>query len=239
MHRAQQRRLLVERLAGVGTEERGDTKRGAVGVALDEGRACHVPGRIAARLESAPQPAAREARGVGFAHDQILTGETGQGLPHARGLEEGIVLLGRAPREGLEPVGEVGRAAVHRPLLEGVRHLVGDGRVQRRVVAHGVQQFVGRVFGQVFTHDAFVEDVRAVIHLCVVHGCSVLLGSPLFATTVPMWPRDVCKRTENRERRTDRPQAGDGQIMGYENWAFAHRISLLRTLLSETLKGTR
>ena len=174
LHGAQEGRLLVEHLTGVGAEDGGDAEGGAVGVALDEGRARNVPGRVAARLEGTPQPAGGETRCIRLAHDQVLAGEARERPPHARRLEEGVVLLGGAAGERLEPVGEVRRAAVHRPLLEGVGHLVGDGGIERRVVAHRVQQRLRRVLRQILAHDALVEDVRAVFDFRVVHDCSVL-----------------------------------------------------------------
>ena len=162
LHRTQQRRLLVQHLAGVRAEDRRDAKRGAVAVALDEDRARDVPGRVAARLEGPPQAAAGEARGVRLAHDQVLARETRQGLGHARRLEEGVVLLRRAARERLEPVREMRRPPIHPPLLQGVRHLVGDRGIQRRVVAHRVQQRLRRVLRQILPHRLLVEDVRAI-----------------------------------------------------------------------------
>ncbi len=198
LHGAQEGRLLVEHLAGVGAEDGGDAEGGAVGVALDEGRARNVPGRVAAGLEGAPQTAGGEARRVRLAHDQVLAGEARERPPHARRLEEGVVLLGGAAGERLEPVGEVRRAAIHRPLLEGVGHFVGDGGVERRVVAHRVQQRLRRVLCQILAHDALVEDVRAVFDFRVVHDCSVLgVVSPFVATAVPN-ASDVPKNAARR-----------------------------------------
>ena len=68
---AQQRRLLVERLAGVGDERRRDAEN----LVLDEGGGGGVPGGVAAGLEGGAQAAGREARGVGLALDERLAGE--------------------------------------------------------------------------------------------------------------------------------------------------------------------
>ena len=57
-HRAQQRRLLVERLAVVGAERGRDAERDVAGrVLLEKGRRGAVPGRVAARLEGGAQAA--------------------------------------------------------------------------------------------------------------------------------------------------------------------------------------
>ena len=61
LHRAQQRGLLVEGLAGPGDEGRGNAERRAVGVFQDVGRAGDVPGRVAAGLERGADAARRES----------------------------------------------------------------------------------------------------------------------------------------------------------------------------------
>ncbi|MPM49525.1 hypothetical protein SDC9_96255 [bioreactor metagenome] len=57
---AQQRRFLVQRLAGVAAEGGRDAERRAVRMTLDEGRAGRVPRGVTARLEGAAQSARRE-----------------------------------------------------------------------------------------------------------------------------------------------------------------------------------
>ena len=75
--RAQQRRLVVERLAGHRDEHRRDAQRVAVGVLEDVRRAGDVPAGVAAGLERGPQAAVGEARRVGLALDERLAGELG------------------------------------------------------------------------------------------------------------------------------------------------------------------
>ena len=65
--RAQQRRLVVERLAGHRHEDGRDAQRVAVGVLEDVGRAGDVPAGVAAGLEGGAQAAVREARRVRLA----------------------------------------------------------------------------------------------------------------------------------------------------------------------------
>ena len=60
VHRAQQRDLGVERLAGPRGERRRDAQQRAVGVLDDERRGRRVPGGVAARLERRAHAAGRE-----------------------------------------------------------------------------------------------------------------------------------------------------------------------------------
>ena len=67
--RAQQRDLVVERLAGERDVGGGDGQRDAVGLDLQEDRAGDVPGGVAARLERGADAARREGARVGLALD--------------------------------------------------------------------------------------------------------------------------------------------------------------------------
>ncbi len=78
VHRAQQRDLRVERLAGPGGEGGRDAEQDAVRVLEQEGGGGRVPGGVAARLEGGADAAGREGGGVGLALDQLLAGEAGQ-----------------------------------------------------------------------------------------------------------------------------------------------------------------
>ena len=77
LHRAQQRRLLVERLAGPADERGRDDERRAVAVDVQPRRARRIPRRVAARLERGAHAARREARRIGLALDQLLAAELG------------------------------------------------------------------------------------------------------------------------------------------------------------------
>ncbi len=89
-HRAQQRGLLVERLARVGAKRGGD----AQDVVLDERRARGVPGGVAAGLERGAQAAVGEARRVGLALDQGFAGKLldASDSPLIRALPENLVM---------------------------------------------------------------------------------------------------------------------------------------------------
>ena len=71
-HRAQQRRLLVERLAGPADERGRDDQRDAPPLIEQPRRAGRIPRRVAARFEGGAHAARREARRVGLALDQFL-----------------------------------------------------------------------------------------------------------------------------------------------------------------------
>src|SRR6185295_901754 len=110
VHRAQQRDLVVERLARPRRERRRDAQQRAVRVLEDERRRGRVPRGVAARLEGRAHAAGRERRGVRLALDELLARELGEGgAVRARGVER-VVLLGGRARQRLEPVGEVRRA---------------------------------------------------------------------------------------------------------------------------------
>ena len=96
--RAQQRGLVVQRLAGHRHEDGRDAQRVAVRVLQDVRRARHIPAGVAAGLERVAQPAAREARRVGLALDEGLACELGECRAVGERLEEAVVLLGRQTR---------------------------------------------------------------------------------------------------------------------------------------------
>ncbi len=75
--RAQQRDLVVERLARERDVGGRDRERDAVGLDLEEDRRGHVPRGVAAGLERGPDAARRERRRVGLALDQVLARELG------------------------------------------------------------------------------------------------------------------------------------------------------------------
>ena len=156
-HRAQQRGLLVERLARVGAKRGGD----AQDVVLDERRARGVPGGVAAGLERGAQAAVGEARRVGLALDQGFAGKLGNGGAVVVGLEEAVVLLARDARERLEPVGVVGGALGDCPLLHGVGHGVRHVQIKRLTAFDGGGEFFVHVLGEPLLHDVFGENHRA------------------------------------------------------------------------------
>ena len=161
LHRAQQRRLFVERLAGPRYEGGRNTERRPVRVLQDIGRARHVPHGVAARLERVADAPAREARRVRFTLGQRLAGELGERPAVAVGRQEAVVLLGREPGQRVENVRVVGGAFFDRPVLHRCRDGVRDRRIQGRSRFDGFQHRLVYGFRQPRLHHRFVEDVRA------------------------------------------------------------------------------
>ena len=157
-HGSQERRLLVERLAGVGAEGGGDAQH----LVLHERIARGIPRRVAARLERGAQAAGGEAGRVGLARDELLAGEAHDGAAVAHRVEEAVVLLGRDAGERLEPVREVRGALLDGPFLHGMRYDVGHLYLQRLALLHGFEQALVRRRGQTLLHRVLVEHHRAV-----------------------------------------------------------------------------
>ena len=134
----EQRRLLVERLAGVRDEGGGD----AEDLVLDERGAHGVPHGVAAGLEGGTKSAGGEARRVGLALDELLAREGHEhGAVVARS-DETVVLLGGDAGQGLEPVREVRRTVLECPFLHRVRDFVGDVEVERLAVLDHVHELL-------------------------------------------------------------------------------------------------
>ena len=69
------------------------------------------------------------------------------------------MLFRRDARHGLEPVGKVSRALLHRPVLHGVGDDVRNAHVERVPEADGLdERFIG-LLGETLLHDLTVEDV--------------------------------------------------------------------------------
>ena len=106
-----------------------------------------------------PEAAGGEGGGVWLSHDQLLAGELKQGSAVLRRREEGVVLLGGDAGKGLEPVGVVGSALFHGPVLHGSGHDVSGGHGDVAAVIHHIYQFGVYLFGQAFLHDGSAEYV--------------------------------------------------------------------------------
>ena len=160
VHRAQQRDLVVQRLAGPRRERGRDAEQRAVGVLEDEGRRRRVPRGVAAGLERRADAAGRERRRVRLALDELLAGELGDRVPSPVGRVEGVVLLGGDAGQRLEPVREVRRALLHRPLLHRRRDRVGERGSRARPVERLLELLVDGL-GQPLALDGAGEDVGA------------------------------------------------------------------------------
>ena len=160
--RAEQRDLVVERLAGERHEGRRDRERDAVGLDLEEDRRGDVPGGVAARLERGADAARRERAGVRLALHQVLAGELGDRLAVAGRRQERVVLLGRGAGHRHEPVRVVGRPVGQRPLLHAVGDGVDDGPIERLVPLDRPPQLLEDRLGEVLALGLLVEHVLAV-----------------------------------------------------------------------------
>ena len=175
LHRTEERRLLVERLARIGAEGGRDAQGRAVAVALDERGRGRIPRRVAARLEGRTDATRREARGIRLADDQVLARERHHGFPVLQ-FQEGIVLLGRRAGERQEPVGVVRRTAVHRPMAHGMRDLTGNRRIKRLAVVNRLHELLPRVLRKVFAHRLAREHVFRIADVLHPFRCARHLG---------------------------------------------------------------
>ena len=73
------------------------------------------------------------------------------------------MLLGRALGQRLEPVGDVGHAVLHGPLLHATGHAVGSLAVQGLATFDAVEQRVEAVRIEVLAHLLAVENQLSVI----------------------------------------------------------------------------
>ena len=153
VHGPQKRRLLVQGLAGVGAEDGGD----AEATLLDEGKRGGIPGGVAPGLKGGPQTAGGEGGGIRLTPDQLFSGEFHEDLAAAGRGNEAVVLLRRDAGHGLEPVGEMGGAFFHGPLLHGLSDLIGGGEVQGRPLRHALLPGAVRRRGETLLHSAFVK----------------------------------------------------------------------------------
>ena len=158
LHRAQQRGLFVQSLAGVGAERCGNAER----VVLHESVAGGIPGGIAAGLGGGAQTAGGEGGSIRLALDQLFAGELHDGSAVRLGADKAVVLLTGDAGQGLEPVGVVGRALLNGPALHDAGHDIGDLKVKRLTLFNRrFQTLVGRA-RQTLAHLMLVEDFAAV-----------------------------------------------------------------------------
>ena len=76
------------------------------------------------------------------------------------GNKEGVVLFRGESGQRLEPVGVVGRAALHGPLFHRGRHNVGQGRVEPLAMVDGALEAFEDLLREPLLHDLFGEDIR-------------------------------------------------------------------------------
>ena len=154
LHGAQQGGFLVQGLAAVGAEHRGDAQNAV----LDESIGGGIPGGVAPGLKGGPQTAGGEAGCIRLTLNELFAGELHNDLAAILGGDEGVVLLGGDAGHGLEPVGEVGGALFNGPVLHGV----GDHRchigVQVLAQLDGFLQGLIGILGQARFHSGIVKN---------------------------------------------------------------------------------
>ena len=97
--------------------------------------------------------------------------------------DEGVVFLGGALGERLEPVGVVGHTVLLGPLPHAARHGVGYGAVQPGAVVNHVDEFQIHIAGEVLVHLLAGEDILAEVFrraLCGGYHIEGLLLESLF-----------------------------------------------------------
>ena len=157
VHRAQQRRFLIEDLTGVGAE----CGRNVKGTILYKCVAGRVPCGVAACLEGCAQTAGREGRCVRFALDQLLAGELHHHMTVVGRRDERVVLLGGDAGHRLEPVRVMGCTLADRPVLHCRCNNSSNISVDRGALAHGLLQLLVNVLGKTFFHHSVVKHHAA------------------------------------------------------------------------------
>ena len=175
LHGAEQRGLLVQCLAGIGAESRGDAQN----IILYKGVAGGIPCRVATGLTGGTQAAGGEGRGVRLALNQLLALKFHNGSAIAHRGNKAIVLLGGNAGERLEPVGIMGGALFDGPVLHNTGNHVGHVQIQRLALVNGgLQAFVGGA-GKALLHYMLIEYHGAVDVLGVCcHIIYSFLSSP-------------------------------------------------------------
>ena len=157
LHRAQQRRLFVQRFAGIRAEDGGDIQA----VILDKGKRCGVPRGVASGLKRGAQAAGRERRCIRLAADELLAREIHDDAPAAGRGDEAVVFFGRVAGHGLEPVGKMRRAALERPGLHAVCDVVCDLQRKRLSVLQAAAPGIHCLPGHILRHGFLVEYTAA------------------------------------------------------------------------------
>ena len=166
LHRPQQRGLFVQRFAAVGAKCRGNIK----GMALHKSVGGGIPGGIAPGLEGGPQAAGGERRGVRLSFNQFLAGKLQNHPSIGRGGNEAVVLFRGDAGHGLEPVGKMGGALFHRPVLHGGSHRIGHRQIQLGSLINGLAQGVIHLCRQAGLHHPIVKYHAAKILRYTLHN---------------------------------------------------------------------
>ena len=159
LERLLERSLVVQGFSGVGNKDSGD----AEGVVQDENRRGGIPGRIAARFERGTDAAAGEGRGVRLLLGQHFPVEGFNDAAFPVVVDQGVVLLGRSFRQGLEPVGNMGYTVLDGPLLHAAGHAVRGFAVQGFAAFDAGEKGLEAICIKIFAHLFAVEDQLSIV----------------------------------------------------------------------------
>ena len=154
-----ERGLVVQGFACVGNKD----SRDAEGVVQDENRRGGIPGRISAGFERGTDAAAGERRGVRFLLGQHFPVEGFNDTAFSVVIDQGVVLLGRSFRQGLEPVGNMGYTVLDGPLLHAAGHAVRGFAVQGFAAFDAGEKGLEAICIKIFAHLFAVEDQLSIV----------------------------------------------------------------------------
>ncbi len=161
LHRAQQRRLLVERVAGRRAERAGDKERAAAGRLENVGGTRHVPRRVAARFKGRAQAAGGQAGAVGLAADKLLGRELGDGAAVRVRLQKAIVFFRRQAGERIKDMGVVRGPVLDRPVAHGLGHRARDRHIEPLAEIDRAPNREINLFRQALPHHDVAEDTAS------------------------------------------------------------------------------
>ena len=162
LHRAQQRRLLIQRFTGIRAEDRGNAQRLRVAAVIKESRARDVPDGISTRFKRCTDAAGREGRRIRLALDELLAAQFHDHAAVLLRADEGIMLFRRRTGQRLKPVRVMRRAAFDRPLFHRAGRRIRHNRIQFLSGLHGALQTLIDRTGQACLHLLVAKDVDAI-----------------------------------------------------------------------------
>ena len=207
LHRAKQRRFLVERLAVVAAERRGDAQRLRIAVVVDKRRAGDIPDGIAARLKRGADAAGREGGRIRLAADQLFAAQLHDDAPVLLRANERVMLLGGRARQRLKPVGVMRRPLLDRPFLHGARHRVRHGGIKLFAGGHAGRQSLVNLPGQARAHFLFGKNAAAVkrgniqilAHACSPWPCFSPPRKGAAGDAIPYYDTPLCAKKQFRK----------------------------------------
>ena len=157
IHRAQQRSLLIQNLAGVGAE----CGRNVQGTILDECAGGRVPCSVATCLKGGADAAGRERGCVRFTLDELLTAKGHDDRAAFRRGNKGVMLLCGDAGHRLEPVSVMGCALFDCPFLHCMCNGICNTDIERLAEINRLLQLLKYFLRQLIAHYSFIKYVFA------------------------------------------------------------------------------